>query len=190
VRVSNRHVIYVQRYEPRGLAQYYRMFRTELRKFSGLYQLAATISGRTAAAMTRSPPGRSRPVRRQRAGLAQPHRLRFLRFDDFIQSDRAAPIWRTVLQAVWISWRPILRGTIGSPRMASKAGAGKRNPAIMAVRFREIIKSEDYNLFRRRSSGCTSMANERPHPYNFCAVRCPCPNGWLIPMRRWRRHRN
>jgi hypothetical protein len=149
VRVSNRHVIYVQRYEPRGLAQHYRMFRTELRKFSGLYQLAATISGRTAAAMTRSPPGKSRPVRRQRAGLAQPHRLRFLRFDDFIQSDRAAPIWRTVLQAVWISWRLIFRGTIGSPRMASKR-ARQAQSGHPGRPLREISKSENYNLFRRQ----------------------------------------
>src|SRR3569623_3034644 len=44
VRVQNRHIIYVQGYDPRGLAQYYRMFRTELRKFARLYQLSATIS--------------------------------------------------------------------------------------------------------------------------------------------------
>jgi hypothetical protein len=44
VRVLNRHIIYVQGYDPRGLAQYYRMFRTELRKFGRLYQLNATIS--------------------------------------------------------------------------------------------------------------------------------------------------
>ena len=37
MRVKNRHVIYVQGYDPRGLAQYYRMFRTELRKFEKLY---------------------------------------------------------------------------------------------------------------------------------------------------------
>ena len=44
VRVQHRHIIYVQGYDPRGLAQYYRMFRTELRKFGRLYQLATTIS--------------------------------------------------------------------------------------------------------------------------------------------------
>ena len=43
MRVSNRHVIYVQGYDPRGLAQYYRMFRTELRKFDALYGVASTI---------------------------------------------------------------------------------------------------------------------------------------------------
>ena len=44
MRVQHRHIIYVQGYDPRGLAQYYRMFRTELRKFGRLYQLTATIS--------------------------------------------------------------------------------------------------------------------------------------------------
>ena len=44
VRVQHRHIIYIQGYDPRGLAQYYRMFRTELRKFGRLYQLSATIS--------------------------------------------------------------------------------------------------------------------------------------------------
>ena len=43
VRVKNRHVIYVQGYDPRGLAQYYRMFRTELRKFEKLYHLTTKI---------------------------------------------------------------------------------------------------------------------------------------------------
>src|SRR5271163_3391 len=43
VRVQRRHIIYVQGYDPRGLAQYYRMFRTELRKFDRLYQLSTTL---------------------------------------------------------------------------------------------------------------------------------------------------
>ena len=44
MRVQHRHISYVQGYDPRGLAQYYRMFRTELRKFGRLYQLNASIS--------------------------------------------------------------------------------------------------------------------------------------------------
>src|ERR1700761_4693310 len=43
VRVTNRHVIYVQGYDPRGLAPYYRMFRTELRKFDRLYGVTSSI---------------------------------------------------------------------------------------------------------------------------------------------------
>src|SRR3569623_2067073 len=49
VRVQNRHIINVQGYDPRGLAQYYRMFRTELRKFARLYGMAATTSRPPAA---------------------------------------------------------------------------------------------------------------------------------------------
>ena len=36
----------------------------------------------------------------------------FLRFEDFIQRDLAAPIWRTLFQAVWIYWRLVFAGTI------------------------------------------------------------------------------
>ena len=43
LRVQQRHIIYVQGYDPRGLAQYYRMFRTELRKFGRLYQVDTTL---------------------------------------------------------------------------------------------------------------------------------------------------
>ena len=50
MRVQHRHIIYIQGYDPRGLAQYYRMFRTELRKFGRLYQLSATVSRPKAAA--------------------------------------------------------------------------------------------------------------------------------------------
>jgi hypothetical protein len=49
VRVQKRHIIYVQGYDPRGLAQYYRMFRTELRKFAKLYGVETTIGRPTHA---------------------------------------------------------------------------------------------------------------------------------------------
>jgi len=62
VRVQHRHIIYVQGYDPRGLAQYYRMFRTELRKFGRLYQLNATI-------------GRPQTSCRKRAMIARPCRV-------------------------------------------------------------------------------------------------------------------
>ena len=43
MRIRRRHVIYVQGYDPRGLAQYYRLFRTELRKATALYGLQAKV---------------------------------------------------------------------------------------------------------------------------------------------------
>ena len=109
MRVQHRHIIYMQGYDPRGLAQYYRMFRTELRKFGRLYQLTATISRPQARPTARSRPGPSRP--RRTTGRPAPA-YDFLRFEDFIQRDLAAPIWRTVLQAVWIYWRLVFAGTI------------------------------------------------------------------------------
>ena len=110
MRVSNRHVIYVQGYDPRGLAQYYRMFRTELRKFGRLYQLSATISrphSKPDAEIT------SWSIETQAADWRTHTAYDFLRFEDFIQNDLAAPIWRTVVNAVFIYWRMVFGGTFG-----------------------------------------------------------------------------
>jgi len=99
----------VQGYDPRGLAQYYRMFRTELRKFGRLYQLGATISRPQT-----SPDGETASWSIEtRAGDWQTRTsYDFLRFEDLIQRDLAAPIWSTVFQAMWIYWGLVLRGTI------------------------------------------------------------------------------
>jgi hypothetical protein len=109
VRVQHRHIIYVQGYDPRGLAQYYRMFRTELRKFGRLYQLTATISRPQSA-----PDGEtaSWTIETEAGDWQTRTSYDFLRFEDLIQRDLAAPIWRTVLQAIWIYWRLVFSGTI------------------------------------------------------------------------------
>src|SRR5438270_4881633 len=109
VRVQHRHIIYVQGYDPRGLAQYYRMFRTELRKFGRLYQLAATISRPQVA-----PDGEtaSWTIETQASDWQTCTSYDFLRFEDLIQRDLAAPIWRTVLHAMWIYWRLVFSGTL------------------------------------------------------------------------------
>jgi hypothetical protein len=109
VRVQHRHIIYVQGYDPRGLAQYYRMFRTQLRKFGRLYQLATTISRPQVA-----PDGETASwTIETKAGDWQTRTsYDFLRFEDLIQRDLAAPIWRTVLHAMWIYWRLVFGGTI------------------------------------------------------------------------------
>jgi hypothetical protein len=109
VRVQHRHIIYVQGYDPRGLAQYYRMFRTELRKFGRLYQLAATISRPQVA-----PDGETASwTIDTKASDWQTHTsYDFLRWEDLIQRDLAAPVWGTVLQAIWIYWRLVFGGTI------------------------------------------------------------------------------
>jgi hypothetical protein len=109
VRVQHRHIIYIQGYDPRGLAQYYRMFRTELRKFGRLYQLSATMDRPQAA-----PDGEiaSWTIETKARDWQTRTSYDFLRFEDFIQRDLASPIWRTVSQAVWIYWRLVFAGTI------------------------------------------------------------------------------
>jgi pimeloyl-ACP methyl ester carboxylesterase len=109
VRVQHRHIIYVQGYDPRGLAQYYRMFRTELRKFSRLYQLATTISRPQS-----SPDGEtgSWTIETKAGDWQTRTSYDFLRWEDLIQRDLAAPIWGTVFQAMWIYWRLVFGGTI------------------------------------------------------------------------------
>ena len=92
MRVQHRHIIYVQGYDPRGLAQYYRMFRTELRKFGRLYQLTATISRPQAAADGETA---SWTIETKAGDWQTRTSYDFLRWEDLIQRDLAAPIWGT-----------------------------------------------------------------------------------------------
>jgi hypothetical protein len=108
VRVQNRHIIYVQGYDPRGLAQYYRMFRTELRKYARLYELNATISRPDSA-----PDGETASWTIATHGSDWHTRTAydFLRWEDLIQRDLNWPIWRTVGLAMAIYWRLVFSGT-------------------------------------------------------------------------------
>jgi hypothetical protein len=109
VRVKNRHVIYVQGYDPRGLAQYYRMFRTELRKFEKLYYLTTkigrpqNISDSEIASWTIETKAEDWQTRTT---------YDFLRFEDFIQRDLGLPIWHIVSYTTWIYLRLIVHGTV------------------------------------------------------------------------------
>jgi hypothetical protein len=109
VQVQHRHIIYVQGYDPRGLAQYYRMFRTELRKFGRLYQLAATISRPQVASDGETA---SWTIETKASDWQTRTDYDFLRWEDLIQRDLAGPIWRTVFHAMWIYWRLVFGGTI------------------------------------------------------------------------------
>ena len=109
MRVQHRHIIYIQGYDPRGLAQYYRMFRTELRKFARLYQLSATMSRPQDASDGEIA---SWTIETKADDWQTRANYDFLRFEDFIQRDLASPIWRTVFHAVWIYWRLVFAGTI------------------------------------------------------------------------------
>jgi hypothetical protein len=85
------------------------MFRTELRKFARLYELSATTSRPQTA-----PGGEiaSWSIETKAGDWQTRASYDFLRFEDFIQRDLAAPIWRTLFQAVWIYWRLVFAGTI------------------------------------------------------------------------------
>ncbi|WP_445490075.1 hypothetical protein [Rhodopseudomonas sp. RCAM05734] len=110
MRVQHRHIIYVQGYDPRGLAQYYRMFRTELRKFGRLYDLATTVS------RPKGPPEgetASWSIETTGAGWHTRTDYDFLRWEDLIQRDLAWPVWRTLAYAIAIYWRLVFSGTMG-----------------------------------------------------------------------------
>jgi hypothetical protein len=109
VRVKNRHVIYVQGYDPRGLAQYYRMFRTELRKFEKLYKLSSTIS--RPENITESEIA-SWTIETRADDWQTRTTYDFLRFEDFIQRDLSLPIWHIVTYTIWIYFRLIIHGTV------------------------------------------------------------------------------
>jgi hypothetical protein len=109
VRVQHRHIIYVQGYDPRGLAQYYPMFRTELRKFGRLYQLDATISRPQVSADGETA---SWSIETKAGDWQTRTAYDFLRWEDLIKRDLAAPIWATLFHAIWIYWRMVFNGTI------------------------------------------------------------------------------
>jgi pimeloyl-ACP methyl ester carboxylesterase len=109
VRVTNRHVIYVQGYDPRGLAQYYRMFRTELRKFDQLYSVSSTISRPKNVSESESA---SWSIETNASDWQTRTTYDFLRFEDFIQRDLALPVWRIVTYTIWIYLRLIVSGTV------------------------------------------------------------------------------
>jgi hypothetical protein len=109
LRVQHRHIIYVQGFDPRGLAQYYRMFRTELRKFGRLYELNAGI-GRPQVA----PDGEmaSWTIETKTDDWQTRADYDFLRWEDLIQRDLAAPAWRTIFHAMSVYWPLLFNGTV------------------------------------------------------------------------------
>jgi hypothetical protein len=85
------------------------MFRTELRKFGRLYQVNATISRPQSSADGETA---SWTIETKAGDWQTRTAYDFLRFEDLIQRDLAAPIWGTVFQAIWIYWRLVFGGTI------------------------------------------------------------------------------
>lgn len=88
--VRRRLVIYVQGYDPRGLPEYYRMFRQEFRKTLALYGLTGSV-GKPA-----NDPERfitTWDVATHGPGWDVDTRYMFLRWEDIIRRDFARPAW-------------------------------------------------------------------------------------------------
>lgn len=88
--VRRRLVIYVQGYDPRGLAKYYRMFRQEFRKTLALYGLTGTVG--------KAADDPARFVTTWHADMHGPGwdvdtTYMFLRWEDIIRADFARPAW-------------------------------------------------------------------------------------------------
>jgi pimeloyl-ACP methyl ester carboxylesterase len=95
--VRRRHVIYVPGYDPRGLAEYFRLFRTEYARFLTLYGLQGKMSrpqhpdDRFAATWTINTETRDWNVETT---------YEFLRWEDIIRRDFARPKWWKILRAL------------------------------------------------------------------------------------------
>ena len=88
--VRRRLVIYVQGYDPRGLVEYYRMFRREHRRTCELYDLSGEVG------KAENDPKRfitTWDVTTSGDGWQVETRYMFLRWEDIIRRDFARPVW-------------------------------------------------------------------------------------------------
>ena len=88
--VRRRLVVYVQGYDPRGLPEYYRMFRQEFRKTLALYGLTGTV-GKPAHDPDRYITNWTADTHGPGWDVAT--RYMFLRWEDIIRADFARPWW-------------------------------------------------------------------------------------------------
>jgi hypothetical protein len=94
VQVHKRLIIYVQGYDPRGLAEYYRMFRREFRRTCELYGLTGKVGG------PQNDPKRfttAWDVTTKGNGWQVETRYLFLRWEDIIRNDFTRPPWWKVV---------------------------------------------------------------------------------------------
>jgi pimeloyl-ACP methyl ester carboxylesterase len=116
VQVKRRRVIYVPGYDPRGLPEYFRMFRTELQKFRSLYNVDSTLSK-----LDRSDRQPIWTIHTAADGWKVETHYHFLRWEDIIQGDFARPAWWKILHlfrvmAIWLVDGTLLRITRASWR--------------------------------------------------------------------------
>jgi hypothetical protein len=131
-RVRKRHVIYCQGYDPRGLAEYYRLFRGEYRKACELYGMTGKV-GKIV-----NPPDRfttTWPLDTQgKTADGEEWRVEttyeFLRWEDIIRNDFMRPAWWKLVNGV----RGFL-GTVFSGTYFKIFGASWRFALFIAYSF-------------------------------------------------------
>jgi hypothetical protein len=109
VQVRRRLVIYVQGYDPRGLAEYYRMFRREYRRSCELYGLTGTVG--------RAENDPERFVTTWDTvtcgdGWQVETRYQFLRWEDIIRRDFARPVWWKIVHMYRAMARALINGVM------------------------------------------------------------------------------
>jgi hypothetical protein len=109
VQVHKRLVVYVQGYDPRGLAEYYRMFRREFRRTCELYGLSGKI-GRIEDDPERSTA--SWDVTTNGDGWQVETRYLFLRWEDIIRKDFARPPWWKIVHMYRAIGASIFNGSV------------------------------------------------------------------------------
>ncbi len=107
--VKRRLVIYVQGYDPRGLAEYYRMFRREYRRTCELYGLSGEIG--------RADNDPERLITTWDAttggdGWQVTTRYMFLRWEDIIRQDFARPAWWKIVNMYRSYMASLLSGVV------------------------------------------------------------------------------
>jgi len=109
VQVRRRLVIYVQGYDPRGLPEYYRLFRREYRKTCDLYGLDGTL-GRAENDPDRFVTSWNTVTRAD--GWQVDTRYLFLRWEDIIRRDFGRPAWWKILHMYGVMLRAIFNGEV------------------------------------------------------------------------------
>lgn len=109
MQVRRRLVIYVQGYDPRGLAEYYRMFRRNFRRTCELYGLTGKVG------TPKEDPERfvtSWDIATNGADWQVETRFLFLRWEDIIRKDFERPPWWKLLHMVLTIGRAIDNGVV------------------------------------------------------------------------------
>ena len=109
VQVRKRLVIYVQGYDPRGLAEYYRMFRREFRRTCELYGLTGTV-GRIEDNAEKFTTNWN--VTTNGDGWQVTTRYMFLRWEDIIRKDFVRPPWWKIVHMFRAMGLAIFNGVI------------------------------------------------------------------------------